>query len=138
MSRFIVQSKSDTGQVRQKNEDNLHAESHDEYTLLIVCDGMGGHEAGEKASAIAVQSLIHSLSRAAPNNRYPDLISLELKNADQRVFEESIKSNITWMGTTASVVLIRNNMFAHRYRNFLVCFLFVELKSLRGDRFSQK
>ena len=110
MSRFIVQSKSDTGQVRQKNEDNLHAESHDEYTLLIVCDGMGGHEAGEKASAIAVQSLIHSLSRAAPNNRYPDLISQALKNADQRVFEESIKSKIPSMGTTASVVLIRNNM----------------------------
>ena len=110
MNRFIVHSKSDVGQVRQKNEDNLYAETNDTYTLLIVCDGMGGHEAGEKASAIAVQSLIHYLSREESNNQYPYLISQSLKNTDKRVFEESQKLKAPSMGTTASVVLVRNNM----------------------------
>ena len=110
MSKFIVHSKSDTGKVRQKNEDSLYALSNDEYALLIVCDGMGGHEAGERASAIAKQSLIHSLSQKATNNQYPDLISQALKKADKRVLEDSIRSKNQSMGTTASVVLVRNNM----------------------------
>ena len=110
MSRFIVHAKSDTGQVRQKNEDNVYTHCDDEYCLLIVCDGMGGHEAGEEASRIAVQILVRSLSRESPYNLYADLMLQALKKADQRVYEQSIRLNTPSMGTTASVVLQRNNM----------------------------
>ena len=109
-SKFIVVGKSDTGHVRQNNEDSLHAVSNDDYTLLLVCDGMGGHEAGEAASTIAIQSLIRSLSRKVHRNHYSSLVSQSLQIADRKVFHDSLRLNVPTMGTTASVVLIRNNM----------------------------
>ena len=44
---------SDVGMVRQQNEDSFLAEA----TLFVVADGMGGHNAGEVASALAVTTL---------------------------------------------------------------------------------
>ena len=49
---------TDTGKIRDHNEDNviiLENENH-EY-LLAVADGMGGHKAGEVASAIVINHL---------------------------------------------------------------------------------
>ena len=47
----------DTGIARDHNEDAIAIQEDDGrgYHLAIVCDGMGGHSAGEIASAIAVQ-----------------------------------------------------------------------------------
>jgi len=49
---------TDSGKVRDHNEDNLIVlkNENDEY-LLAVADGMGGHKAGEVASAIAIEYL---------------------------------------------------------------------------------
>ena len=49
---------TDSGKVRDHNEDNLVILSNDsgEY-LLAVADGMGGHKAGEVASSIAIEYL---------------------------------------------------------------------------------
>ena len=49
---------TDTGKVRDHNEDNVIILTNDnnEY-LLAVADGMGGHKAGEVASAIAINHL---------------------------------------------------------------------------------
>lgn len=44
---------SDTGKLRNANEDSFLVGEH----LLAVADGMGGHNAGEVASALAVQHL---------------------------------------------------------------------------------
>lgn len=49
---------TDTGKIREHNEDNviILKNDHDEY-LLAVADGMGGHKAGEVASAIVINHL---------------------------------------------------------------------------------
>lgn len=47
--------KTDVGMVRDHNEDSFAMD--EELGLVVVADGMGGHAAGEQASAIAVQSI---------------------------------------------------------------------------------
>ena len=49
---------TDSGRVREHNEDNLIIvkNKNNEY-LLAVADGMGGHKAGEVASSIAINHL---------------------------------------------------------------------------------
>ena len=53
--RLRYAARSDVGLVRRDNEDSGYASPR----LLIVADGMGGHAAGELASATAVATLAH-------------------------------------------------------------------------------
>ena len=57
-----------------------------------------------------MQSLIRSLSRKVHRNQYSSLVSQSLEIADRKVFHDSLRLKTPMMGTTASVVLLRNNM----------------------------
>ncbi|MGB2970127.1 MAG: hypothetical protein WBB77_09310, partial [Candidatus Nanopelagicales bacterium] len=48
--RLRYSARSDVGLVRQGNEDSGYAGGH----MLVVADGMGGHAAGELASATVI------------------------------------------------------------------------------------
>jgi serine/threonine protein phosphatase PrpC len=55
-------AKSDTGRKRPHNEDRFVV---DPLGLYVVCDGMGGGNAGEVASALAVEAIQSHLAEAA-------------------------------------------------------------------------
>jgi len=57
--RLKVASATDPGLEREENEDSVIVwrDKAGLDTLLVVCDGMGGHAAGQMASSIAVTTL---------------------------------------------------------------------------------
>src|SRR5262245_43426877 len=54
---------TDVGRTREHNEDNYLVDK--KLGLFVVCDGMGGHAAGEVASALAVRTLHEEIKRQA-------------------------------------------------------------------------
>ena len=54
---------SDTGKVREHNEDTIAVDP--DIGLLVLADGMGGYNAGEVASGIAVKTIVN-LVRESP------------------------------------------------------------------------
>jgi protein phosphatase len=111
--------KTDIGLVRKINEDSFLCEKlegiEDSY-LYIVADGMGGHNAGEVASSMAVNEVnlyikgnIEMLKHG--DKEILDLIRNSLSHANDKVYKTSIvKSNCLGMGTTLSMVLIKDGI----------------------------
>jgi PPM family protein phosphatase len=58
--------RTDVGRRRQRNEDSILVGDG----ILVVCDGMGGHQAGDVASRIAVDTIAGFISRSGAD---PDL-----------------------------------------------------------------
>lgn len=99
--------RSDVGRVRSNNEDAWGARwLPDGSLLLVVCDGMGGHEAGEVASNLAVEVIsnvvLHSDTTTPQAALYEALIA-----ANQAIVDESRNAGRRGMGTTAIVALVR-------------------------------
>lgn len=56
MSALDFAGKTDPGKVRERNEDSLAVAP--ELGLAVVADGMGGHNSGEVASSLAVDTIL--------------------------------------------------------------------------------
>lgn len=52
-----IAGKTDPGKVRERNEDSLALAP--ELGLMVVADGMGGHNSGEVASGLAVETILN-------------------------------------------------------------------------------
>ena len=99
--QFVYQAKSDVGQVRGNNEDCLVEVPV--HGLFGVCDGLGGHAAGEIASAIASSTMneIVQESSKAPET----VLEAGVKEANSRIFcHQQDDPDSVGMGTTLSVV----------------------------------
>ncbi len=105
--QLAVDGNSDVGRVRTNNEDSWGASWLDDGSLfVIVADGMGGHEAGEVASGLAVQVVEDVASRDAdadPRERLFDA----LIEANQVILEEGNRSGTRGMGTTAVTAILK-------------------------------
>ncbi len=108
-SLFDVGSVTHPGRVRERNEDSFLVRT--DAGLWAVADGMGGHEAGDIASRIVVQSLdaIGTLESAA------DLLAEceeRLFSANQQILALSHERQGATVGTTAAVLLVRDGYYA--------------------------
>ena len=62
-------TRSDTGRVRENNEDSLRLDP--ELNLFVVCDGMGGQASGEVASRLAAETIVAHCRDAETNPALP-------------------------------------------------------------------
>ncbi len=116
---------TDIGRQRTHNEDDFgietqikqrqgaRASSNQHKGLYILCDGMGGHEGGEIASALAVQKLREYFSRywqdSLPSE---EVISTGVLFANQAIYDlnqSEQRGGSGRMGTTLVLVLVQDN-----------------------------
>jgi serine/threonine protein phosphatase PrpC/CRP-like cAMP-binding protein len=111
---------TDVGRVRDHNEDNFLIDK--KLALSIVADGMGGHAAGEVASALAVRIIHEEVKKnrdviesyvtqkagtRAGAKEIVTMLELAVQRACARIHEEAkLDANKRGMGTTLSALLI--------------------------------
>ncbi|HVK98129.1 MAG TPA: protein phosphatase 2C domain-containing protein, partial [Flavisolibacter sp.] len=109
---------TDTGKLRDNNEDAFIAERTKTGNLIVACviDGVGGYEGGEVAAEIARKTVLEKL-----NNPSTDLISL-MKEAvitsNQKIYSERIKNSDKQKMAcvlTLAVVDLENNLFHYAH-----------------------
>jgi len=97
---------TDTGRVRPHNEDNFACQDFGSRSLFVVADGMGGHDAGEIASKIAVKTICKEVMEQAKHNDDPQgLLELVVRLANVEVRKEGWSRGSN-MGTTLSLALV--------------------------------
>ena len=100
-----VGQQTDVGRVREANEDALlslprPAGSADRW-LVAVADGMGGHKAGEVASALAVEALRASAECADADTASDRLLTAAVELANRTIWDAAAEDvDKEGMGTT--------------------------------------
>lgn len=98
---------SDTGNFREINEDYIGCYEETEKKIYVVADGMGGHNAGEVASKIAVEKTIEYIKCFFDSSERENLIKEAVKIANKHIFDLSQKdSTLKGMGTTLTACLV--------------------------------
>jgi serine/threonine protein phosphatase PrpC len=109
---------TDVGMVRELNEDSVMAVEYtrdsliepSQYFLYVVADGMGGAEAGEMASAIAVGAIRNCVETALKDSKAPDVGQVlrdALEAANTRILEyQADHPESRGMGSTGVSILI--------------------------------
>lgn len=108
-------SKTDKGRVRTDNQDAYFAgRISDNAVFAVVCDGMGGANAGNVASENAVRHISEYIIRSYRDAM--DTVELEktvrnaVVSANIELFDMSAsEQSLSGMGTTAVIALIRND-----------------------------
>jgi protein phosphatase len=104
-----VGSATDVGQRRDHNEDDLVTFATDDgATVLVVADGMGGHLAGEVASAMAIEILKREITQPADDPGGKLQAAIELAN--QEIWEEASRdAEKAGMGSTIVAAIVVGN-----------------------------
>jgi protein phosphatase len=133
---------TDLGLVRERNEDSFgywESENEEEFQrkgrLAVVADGMGGHEGGEMASEIAVQTLCE-IYRDSSQSEPSQALSEALREAHQRIRAYAEEhTELRNMGTTCTAAVVRGDSlwFAHVGDSRLYLFRGGRLRRLTRD-----
>jgi protein phosphatase len=96
-----VGSKTDVGRVRQGNEDSFLVDA----PLFVVADGMGGHLAGDVASATAIEVIQERTGDIRAED--PETLAAMVKEANRAIWGKGGDDpNLRGMGTTCTLVLL--------------------------------
>ncbi|MHB1182703.1 MAG: Stp1/IreP family PP2C-type Ser/Thr phosphatase [Sulfuricella sp.] len=116
MHRFLeMTSLTAPGRVRSQNEDSIACDA--EAGFAILADGMGGYNAGEVASGIAVTVLAERLKSAWLTESYDQdsskLIKTAIEEANAAIYRMAqSQPQCSGMGTTVVFALFHDNRIA--------------------------
>lgn len=110
-----IASITNQGMERDRNEDNCFIKADSNIGLMIVADGMGGHQAGNVASSLAV-SIAEVFWDSIDSKKIPaskdarNLVKKMILDANKLILAEANGSPEYYgMGTTMTVGLVCNN-----------------------------
>jgi serine/threonine protein phosphatase PrpC len=127
MVNLTVYGQTDIGLVRKSNEDALliadltgdnlieeqkitRFEVGARGVLLAVSDGMGGHRAGEVASAMVIESLKHSMTLDRQSQPGDALIERAVERANREVWHAAAKPGRERMGATVTALFVQGDV----------------------------
>jgi serine/threonine protein phosphatase PrpC len=111
-----VGSRTDTGRKRSNNEDNMMSVvPQDEQVrarkgaLFIVADGLGGHDKGEVASEMVVNTVKRLYYEDASNDDVTSSLLHAIQKANSSLYLDSLDGGVTEraMGTTCIAVVLQ-------------------------------
>ncbi len=98
---------TDKGIVRSSNQDSFYIEKNGDW--CVVADGMGGHNGGETASTLAVQSIKKVLE--IKNNDVEDALRTAIVEANNAIFAKAKEQpELSGMGTTVVLLKMDKNI----------------------------
>lgn len=105
-----------TGAVRDENQDSVAVFGVDSDTVLLVCDGMGGHKGGKRASQLACDVIQKRMTEEYKSG-CDDFAAEELmrncfNEANAVIWQHSVREpENRGMGTTMVMALLRNGKY---------------------------
>ncbi len=109
---MIAYGKTDVGKVRVSNQDAfLTHELAEDCILAVVCDGMGGANAGNIASKIATEAILNFITNSyrcgMDKSELLKLLKNAVASANIQVFDSAnTKAELKGMGTTVVAAIV--------------------------------
>lgn len=106
--QLTVGARSETGYVRNENQDRMSGDLTPIGNLYIVADGMGGHKGGALAAELTIAHLRQEMGDADSEDPVETLLAAAFQNANRAVYDKSRSddSTIERMGSTAVLLLL--------------------------------
>ncbi|WP_346869525.1 Stp1/IreP family PP2C-type Ser/Thr phosphatase [Clostridium sp. UBA5119] len=101
---------TDVGNKRTFNEDSVGYYEEEDFGIFVIADGMGGHNAGEIASKIAIDTIIEYVINHQKDRSEEEILNEAILSANRKIYRESLlNESCNGMGTTLVGAFVRGN-----------------------------
>ncbi len=101
---------TDVGNKRTFNEDSVGYYEEEDFGIFVIADGMGGHNAGEVASRIAIDTIIEYVINHKKDRSEEEILNEAILSANRKIYRESLlNESCNGMGTTLVGAFVREN-----------------------------